>query len=218
MKRTVIIFTMIVLLCGMAYAQKLLIGISPGLSLNLGGGFDYWKSGFGGSAHFLYHLSPQIAVGARFGYSSVTPNGEPFVGYTSAGHTFTSIDRAEGSGSVFEMMGSFRFYPTISSDRTVCFFGQAGVGYYIMKVNYDEIAGPGRFDTWMGSGTCYLTISGNIERERKSLGLNLGGGLSVRAAEMLRLEMLPLIHILFTEGGTTLYLGFGLGISFVPKT
>jgi len=218
MKKIIIILASLVFFFGAAHAKEIMFGIQPAIPVHLGGGFDYWKSGFGFGSCLFYSLSSRLSLGAQAVYNFVSPNPSAYVGYSSSGYTFTTIDKAEGRGHVIELAAAIRYY-VLSSSRKLSLYLQAGPCFDLMRVRVDEIAGKTKFKLWYGSGTGYTTMhfGSGLIYSSNSLGFSAGSGLSLALGGPIHLEVCPKLTVLFTEGGSTTFLSLSAGLSFVHK-
>jgi hypothetical protein len=218
MKKVVFLLASMVVLCGGVQAKEITFGIQPGIPFNLGGGFDRWKSGFGVGGNFFFGLSDRVAIGVQATYNYVSPNPDSFVGFYDLGQRFTSIDILEGSGSDVSLLVALRYYLGAPAGKAR-FFIQAGGCFDLMKVTINKIGGSVTFSNWVGSGTAYAitTYPNGRNFTRNAFGISVGPGLSLAVAKAIRLEIIPKLSLLMTEGGATTVFTLSGGISLAKK-
>lgn len=216
MKKGCVLAVLFLLTCGAVQAEKLIIGIQPGAVFNLGGGFDRWKSGFGFAGHVFFGLSQKVALGAQLTMNFISPDPETFIGFSSGGYTFTSIDTLDGSGHDLSLFALVRIYPGSAEAKTK-FFIQGGVGYDFAGVTVNSISGPTTFRQWWGTGTGYTTMSFSpgYDYSGNSLGVAVSPGVSIPLGNSLRLEICPKLNFQFTEDGMTTIFTLAASMSIV---
>jgi len=218
MKKIVFLLASMVVLCGGVQAKEITFGIQPGIPLNLGGGFDRWRSGFGVGGNFFFGLSDKVAIGVQATYNYVSPNPDSFIGFYDSGIRFTSVNTLEGSGYDVSFLAALRYFMGSLAAKTR-FFLQAGVCFNLMKVTITQIAGSTSYSGWWGSGYGSSSITYHDGRDFTSnpLGLSVGPGVSLAIAEAIRVEIIPRLSFLMTEDGVTAVLTLSAGISLAKK-
>ncbi len=182
-----------------SYSQNLSFTAGGGISSFTGEGSEYWNMGFHLAGQGFFALTPNILVGGRVAYNRVTPD----QGEYAREFDYPGLDvTVTGSGSIIELLPTVRLHTPVSPDQKISVFGQAGLGMYFATLTADmRISYAGT--SWEES----VSESGN------DFGMCFGGGIGFAASDNLRLELLPLYHIIFSEEESTKY--FSIGISVV---
>jgi len=166
----------------------------------VGTGSEYWNPGFSIGGNAFYPVAPSLAVGGRIAYNRWTPDEEaltaPFAGY--------GIDwDISGSASIVEFVPAIRIAPPTPPNQSINFFGQFGFGLFQMNFTA-RVRG-----TYAGQ-----TVETFSEDSEMKTGFSLGGGITVGGGKRLGFEILPLYHIILTEGESTKYFSVAVGVVF----
>jgi len=113
-----------------------------------------------------------------------------------------------GSISIIEIVPAVRIFPSATETQSINFFGQAGVGLFLLKAK-SEVSGT-ISDPFFGT----VTIDEKVDESESKVGLSLGAGITVGKVGSTQIEILPLYHIVFTENESTKYFSVNVGVVF----
>ena len=196
----VTILTFVVFFATSITYAKMSYSVGAGFSKPLGEGSEYWKVGFTIGGNGFYHLTPNILIGARVAYSRWSPDAEELTkDYTGYGIDFD----ISGEATVVEIVPTVSILASSSKDQGLNFFGQVGMGYYLLNLDA-TVRG-----TYMG-----FTVEDSVKAEENKFGLSIGGGVLIGKAGSMRIEILPQYHIIFTEEESTKYFSICVGVLF----
>lgn len=197
---------------GVSFSKDINFGFGVGISKALGDGSEYWNMGFNGSGNLYYSLSNNVSIGGNIVYNRWGVNEDKVMSeLRSFFPSEYSVGGISGSTTFLEISPVIRLLTTRGENQKIQFFGQAGLGYYIMsgKAQYDYSFE----DSW--SGFTY-SEDGNvfIKMEENKIGLNFGAGIIIHRTSNVSFEINPIYHIIFTEEESTKYFTINFGIIF----
>ena len=141
MKRILSVFVATILLAGFINAQgKMAIGFNGGIALPMGDFGDLYSMGFGGSALFVYHISPNADITGSAGY--LTWSGKD----SFSDYKFNSIPVLAGVRYSF---GKGKFNPYVSGELGVHFTTVDVPEIVILGIT---VSGGSASDTFFGFG------------------------------------------------------------------
>ena len=173
-----------------SYSQKVTYTAGLGFAKLTGHGGEPWNLGFTLAGQGFYHLTSNILVGARVAYNRFAPD----VGYLTRINVTGLEYVVSGSASIFELLPNVRFMFPTSGAQSLSFFTQAGFGLYLTS-----------FSASVEASIDGLSVKETCEHSESQFGLNLGAGIIIAQIKGWRFEILPLYHIIFTEGSKTNY-------------
>jgi opacity protein-like surface antigen len=188
----VIMLTVAVIMLPMqSNAQNLSFTAGGGITSFTGDGSEYWNMGFHLAGQGFFALTPNILIGGRIAYNRVSPDQDQFINEFE----FNGVNvNVSGSGSVVELLPSVRFQTAVSPDQSVVVFGQGGLGLYLASLDATvEIS----YQNYNWKET--------VGESSSDFGFCFGGGIGFAASENLKLEILPLYHIIPGDGESTNY-------------
>lgn len=195
--KIVLIIVSLFLFLNISNGQNILGG-GIGLSMPTGDGSEYWKAGFIINGEYFKKFSDNIFIGGRAAWNRWTPDEDELL--ADVGNLGgVSVD-ISGSASVIELIPSARYYLTTNQGEQLQFFGQAGLGLFIISLDAKVKA------SYMGQ-----SFDMGIDDSDSNLGINLGGGAIFDLGNM-KLSICPLYNIIFTSGESTSYFTVNLGI------
>ncbi len=182
-----------------SYSQNLSFTAGGGITSFTGEGSEYWKMGFHLAGQGFFALTPNILIGGRVAYNRISPDQNQFINDFNLG----DVDiRVTGSGSIIELLPTVRVQTPVSPDQSIVVFGQGGLGMYFasldatVEVSYENYS-------WKET----------LGESSSDFGFCFGGGVGFAAGDNIRLEVLPLYHIIPGDGESTNY--FTLTVSIV---
>ncbi len=198
MSLMIILIVAVVTLPMQSNAQNLSFTAGGGITTFTGDGSEYWNMGFHLAGQGFFALTPNILIGGRIAYNRFSPDQDQFINEFDFGGVDISVS---GSGSVVELLPSVRFQTAVSSDQSVVVFGQGGLGLYMasldatVKISYQNY----NWEETVGDSS-------------SDFGFCFGGGIGFAASENLKVEILPLYHIIPGDGGATNYFSVSASI------
>ena len=185
-----------------ASAQQMTLDVNGGASQPIGSNYDDWETGYSLGASGFIWVAERFAIGGRFGYSKWTPNESSF---SEAVEDLLNID-VSGSTTILEILPSVRIR-TAYEDSPLNFFGQAGLGLYMIKTETSikgELVGvpvETVFDDgdWIGR-----------------FGASLGAGISIGSARSFTIDIFPLYNLVNAGSDESAFQYFtaNVGLSF----
>jgi hypothetical protein len=187
--RAVLVVVLAVMLPNLASAWT----ITPAVSLAkaVGDGSDDVRLGISSGGSVLVSATPHWSLGLRAAFTYFPVRGDlPDLTYS-------------GSTEVVEIVPTVRLSSTPSTGSSVTYFGQLGVGVYLidatLRASSTDPSVPERYEA---------------TAEENRAGVSLGAGV-VFGEGGTRLEIVPSYQLVFTEGATTQYVLVTLGVAFV---
>jgi hypothetical protein len=156
-------------------------GVTGGITKLTGEGSEDFNLGFNIGGEFFRQIKENLYVGGRAVYNRIGVDTDEM----TAG---TGVD-ASAHVSIIELLPTIRFSPPAAEGQSARFFGQAGVGLYMMKVSAEAEG---------------LTVSA----DENKFGVNLGVGVIIND----QFTIFPGYNIIFTEYESTKYFSVSVGV------
>lgn len=175
-------------------------GIGGGISKPTGDGSEYWKMGFNVNAEYLHQVGDVVFVGGRLAYNRWSADGDKVLEDAFGITGYDGGGSVEGTASIIELMPTARF---VAPGDGVQFFGQVGLGLYMLKAEME-------YDI---SVSGYGSQSGSSTMDENDFGLEIGGGLIFGNGDT-KFSLYPMYHHIATEEEATKYFTVNFGVIF----
>ena len=185
------------------------LGIATGISKPTSAGSEYWNIGFNGNGSFFFSLSDYVRIGGRIAYNRWGLNEEEVLSELESMSSSDDINGAfSGSIDIIEISPLIRILATKKNNRNLHFFGQIGVGYYMLDNNVE-------YNYSLDNASVNSKIV--LEMDDNKYGLNFGIGTIIDRQPNMSFEISPNYQIVFTEDELTQYFIINLGVIFNIK-
>lgn len=195
MKKFAIILVTLLVISLPSFGQNFAAGIGAAGALPMGDFGDAVNFGFGGLGWGAYVMDPNMTLTFKTGYimfgGKDISSGVPGVNETKMTQDWGMIPILVGGRYFFMPEGDTRFY------------GSADIGLYMM----------------MFSGSIKTTIAGtttssDIDESESKFGIAPGVGAQFKAGDNMNIDVHLNYSMIFTEGESTSFIGFGVGLEF----
>lgn len=183
-------------------SQQLRLGLTGAISKEIGPNIENFNWGFSAGGNIFFFLSKNALIGVQASYSRFTPDESQFT--ESIDDLFSG--KVSGDAYIIEIVPSLRL-TTAYSLSNINFFGQAGVGLYV--INTLVTINGTRDDSQVQE------IFG--EEASGHLGFNIGGGFTLGKPDVITLDIYPVFNLVFLDNdqlmryfSINIALGFGI--------